>query len=231
MTQPPYGSDPERPQDRPQDATRPLPISSGQDQQYGQYGQGQQYGQSTYGQSTYGQATYGQAGQGQYGQQPYGQGQYGQAQYGQRQYGQGQHGQGQYGAQYGQTPYAPGVYGGYGYGGSGGTNGLATAALVCGLGGLVIGISAPVGIGLGIAALVQIKRRNQDGKGMAIAGLVIGSLITLGYLLLFVFLIVLGSTASDDEYYGAPTPTTTSHTVTTTIQPTTIQPTTLSATG
>ncbi|NIK54847.1 DUF4190 domain-containing protein [Kribbella shirazensis] len=203
MTQPPYGSEPERPQDRPQDTTRPLPAAPGQGQQpwvtpgqpsYGQqppqYGQqpgqyGQQPGQ--YGQSTYGQSTYGQAGQGQYGQ-----GQYGQ--------------QAQYGAQYAQGQYGYG-YGGYGYNGSGGTNGLATAALVCGLGGLVIGISAPVGIGLGIAALVQIKRRNQDGKGMAIAGLVIGSLITIGYLLLFVFLIVLGSRASDDEYYGAPTPT------------------------
>ncbi len=45
------------------------------------------------------------------------------------------------------------------------TNGLATAALVCGLGGLVIGVSAPVGVGLGIAALVQIKRRGESGKG------------------------------------------------------------------
>ncbi|WP_350279370.1 DUF4190 domain-containing protein [Kribbella sp. HUAS MG21] len=193
MTHPPQNPPPERPQDRPQDATRPLPT----------YGQQPQYGQASQGQ-------YGEASQGQYGQAgPYGQtGQYGQTN-------QGQYGaQGQYGSQYAQSPYAHSVYGGYGYTGSGGTNGLATAALVCGLGGLVIGISAPVAIGLGIAALVQIKRRNQDGKGMAIAGLVIGTLLTLGYLLLFLFLIVLGTTASNDDYYGAPTPAT-SHTITT----------------
>nr|WP_238350673.1 DUF4190 domain-containing protein [Kribbella shirazensis] len=102
--------------------------------------------------------------------------------------------------QYGQPPAAYGY--GYGYPGQGGTNGLATAALVCGLGGFVVGVSAPVAIGLGIAALVQISRRQQTGKGMAIAGLVIGSLVTLGYALLFGLVIAFGSSADDD--YGAP---------------------------
>jgi hypothetical protein len=72
---------------------------------------------------------------------------------------------------------------------------------VCGLGGFFIGISAPVAIGLGIAALVQISRRQQTGKGMAIAGLVIGSLVTLGYILLFGLVIAFGSSADDD--YGS----------------------------
>lgn len=67
---------------------------------------------------------------------------------------------------------------------SGRTNGLAIAALVCGLAGFVTWISAPVGIGLGIAALVQIKRRGDSGKGMAIAGIVSGALVTIGILLL-----------------------------------------------
>jgi hypothetical protein len=74
--------------------------------------------------------------------------------------------------------------------------------LATGIGGLFIGLSAPVAIGLGIAALVQIKRRQQAGKGLAIAGLVIGSLVTIGYGLLIGFLFVLGSTA--DEDYGTP---------------------------
>jgi hypothetical protein len=84
-------------------------------------------------------------------------------------------------APYGQQYPPPYGYGyGYGYPGSAmvKTNGLATAALVCGLGGLVIGLSAPVGVGLGIAALVQIKRRGESGKGQAIAGIVIGGLVT-----------------------------------------------------
>jgi len=51
--------------------------------------------------------------------------------------------------------------------------------------------------------LVQIKRRGQEGKGMAIAGLVIGSLATIGYGLIFALAIAFGS--SDDDY-GAPEP-------------------------
>jgi hypothetical protein len=61
-----------------------------------------------------------------------------------------------------------------------------------------------VAIGLGIAALVQLKKRPQGGRGMAIAGLVIGSLTTLGYLILFGTLIAIGASVDDD--YGAPGP-------------------------
>ncbi|TCC19488.1 DUF4190 domain-containing protein [Kribbella speibonae] len=188
MSQSPYGPEPERPQDRPQDRphdpTRAFPT-------YGRPGQpeapGAQGGTSWAppGQSTYGQVPGGQA------QAPYGQG----------------YGPGQYPSAYGQAPgpYGYGYgYGGYGYSGSGGTNGLATAALVTGLGGFVIGVSAPVAIGLGIAALVQINRSKQEGKGMAIAGLVMGSLVTLGYTLLIVLVIALGASSDDD--YSAPRP-------------------------
>ena len=106
----------------------------------------------------------------------------------------------QYPAAYGQPPAAYGY--GYGYAGqTGGTNGLATAALATGIGGIFVGFAAPVAIGLGIAALVQLKKRPEAGRGMAIAGLVIGSLTTLGYLILFGVLIAIGSTVDDD--YGA----------------------------
>ncbi|HEY3562658.1 MAG TPA: DUF4190 domain-containing protein [Kribbella sp.] len=120
---------------------------------------------------------------------------------GEPQYGQG-YGPGQYPGAYGQPP---GAYGyGYGYAGtSGGTNGVAIAALVCALGGIFIGLSAPVAIVLGIVALVQIGRRPQAGKGMAIAGVVIGSLVSLGYALLIGLLIAIG-TSEDDS--GAPDP-------------------------
>jgi hypothetical protein len=202
VTQPPYGSDPGRPQDRPQDSPRSFPTY-GRPQHAQQPGGQQPQGQQPGGQwaapgqppppqlppppqqPPYGQAPYGQAASGQ--QAPYGQG----------------YGPAQYPTAYGQPPAAYGY--GYGYPGErGGTNGLATAALATGLGGLIFGFAAPVAIGLGIAALVQLKKRPQDGKGMAIAGLVIGSVITVGYIVFFGVLIAIGSTVDDD--YGAPEP-------------------------
>ncbi|GAA3145879.1 hypothetical protein JOF29_005549 [Kribbella aluminosa] len=232
MTQPPYGSEPpERPQDRPHDPTRAFPTygrpeqpgtppTAPGEQQPGTpppTGPGRQPtdtptwaapGQHSAGTSWAApgqQPQYGQAppqfGQPQFGQaQPqFGQPQYGQPPYGQVPYGHG-YGPGQYPPAYGQPPAAYG----YGYlGGSGGTNSLATASLVTGLGGILIGVSAPVAIGLGIAALVQISRRPQAGKGMAIAGVVIGSLVTLGYVALIGLVIAFGSSGDTS---GAPNP-------------------------
>jgi len=122
------------------------------------------------------------------GQPPYGQAQYGQP--GQPQYG---YGQPQYPGSWPQ-PY------GYGYpGGGSGNNGLAIASLATGIGGFCIGFASPVALGLGIAALVQIKKRQDNGKGMAIAGVVLGGLGTLGWLAYLVLIVVLGVT-SDDDY-------------------------------
>ena len=103
--------------------------------------------------------------------------------------------------QYGQ-PYPPATYGGN-YGGPPGyagpydpyhpyrdrsheTNGMAIGSLVTSVaGGLLgiplsfvcfIGILIPiVGVVLGVVALGQIKRSNQQGRGLAIAGIVIGA--------------------------------------------------------
>jgi hypothetical protein len=99
---------------------------------------------------------------------------------------------------------------GYGYTGSGATNGMATAALVTGLGGIVFGLAAPVAVGLGIAALSQLRKRpGEGGRGMAIAGLVIGSVVTVGYVLLIGVLIAIGSTVDDEGDYGSPKPVST----------------------
>jgi uncharacterized protein DUF4190/putative regulator of septum formation len=149
--------------------------------------------QSPPGQPPYGQQPYGQPPQG-YGQPPYGAG-YGQPGYGQPGYGQ---------PGYGQFPAAYG----YGYPGAAtnATNGLATAALVTGLGSVVFSIAAPVAVGLGIAALVQIRKRQQSGTGLAITGIVVGGLVTIFWIALIVVMIVFG-TDSDDDYYGAPQPT------------------------
>lgn len=57
---------------------------------------------------------------------------------------------------------------------SSGKNGMAIASFVLGLLGIV-GISAILGIALGIVALRRIRRTSQRGKGLAIAGIVLGS--------------------------------------------------------
>ncbi|MEV6411660.1 DUF4190 domain-containing protein [Kribbella sp. NPDC051718] len=193
QSEPPRYGQPEQPQ-----YGQPEQSQYGQPPQYGQsspYGQSEQAQQPPYGQAPqYGQPGYGQPQQPgygpQYGQAPqlgqgpgYGQPQYGQGQYGQGQYGQPQYGQGQYPGQ------APAAYG-YGYPGARGdkTNALAIASLVCGLGGLVVGITAPIGVILGIIALVQIKAKKESGTAMAVVGMIVGGLITLfGIVLILAF--------------------------------------------
>ncbi|MGW2398644.1 DUF4190 domain-containing protein [Kitasatospora sp. NPDC001664] len=83
-------------------------------------------------------------------------------------------------------PYASGPYAGGPYWQgpplpAPGTNGLAVASLVLGIFGLFC-LAWTLGLGLGIAALRQLKRRPQRGKGMAVAGIVLSScwaLVTL----------------------------------------------------
>jgi hypothetical protein len=58
------------------------------------------------------------------------------------------------------------------------TNGLAIAALVCALAGLVVGISAPIGAILGHVARRQIRERGEQGDGMALAGIIVGWILT-----------------------------------------------------
>jgi hypothetical protein len=86
--------------------------------------------------------------------------------------------------------YPPPPPGGYGYqppppGGYGyqpppqgvGTNGMAIASLVCSLFGWLCVIGPILGLIFGFLALGQIKRTGQGGRGMAIAGIVIGGLV------------------------------------------------------
>ncbi|GAA1352461.1 DUF4190 domain-containing protein [Streptomyces beijiangensis] len=53
-------------------------------------------------------------------------------------------------------------------------NGLAIASLVLG----IVCVLPPLGLVLGIVALVQIKKRGEGGKGLAVAGVVLSSLST-----------------------------------------------------
>jgi hypothetical protein len=56
-----------------------------------------------------------------------------------------------------------------------GTNGMAVASLVCSLFGWLCLIGPILGLIFGFLALGQIKQSGQGGRGMAIAGIVIGA--------------------------------------------------------
>ncbi|GHA72520.1 DUF4190 domain-containing protein [Streptomyces termitum] len=76
-------------------------------------------------------------------------------------------------------PYAgvPGLYGPYGPYGQPRptTNGLAVGSLVSG----IVCCLPPLGLVLGLCALPQIKKRGQNGKGLAVAGIALSTISTL----------------------------------------------------
>lgn len=141
---------------------------------HGQQGYGQPgYGQQPYGQQNYGPQGYAQApGQPGYGQQPYGQPAYGQQPYGQPTYGQPGPGYG-LPVGYATTPQ---------YGRP--TNTMAILALVTAF------VFAPGGLVLGILARKQIAKTGEDGDGLALAGMIIGGLITAFFVVMIVFMII-----------------------------------------
>ncbi|MCM0640661.1 DUF4190 domain-containing protein [Cellulomonas wangsupingiae] len=61
------------------------------------------------------------------------------------------------------------------------TDGLAVASLVTSAGGLLLlaGLTGPIGVGLGIGALVRIRRTRAPGRGLAIAGIAVGAVGTV----------------------------------------------------
>jgi len=73
------------------------------------------------------------------------------------------------------------------------TNGAAIASLVLGVFALV-----PFSIGFGIAALRQISRRGQSGRGLAIGGLVLSGLWTIGLGGLFAIGVLTGAQRSEN---------------------------------
>ncbi|GIH26371.1 hypothetical protein Aph01nite_46810 [Acrocarpospora phusangensis] len=137
----------------------------------GQPGYGQQPGyggQPGYGDQGYGsqQPGYGQPG---YGQQP-GYDPYGQPQPGYTQpSGYDAYQQPGYQQSYAQ----PGYQQGYGYPPQRPTNGLAVASLVMGIVGLLLcGVTSILGAIFGHIAMARIKESGEEGRGMAVAGLV-----------------------------------------------------------
>ncbi len=131
-----------------------------------------------------GQPTYGGTQQPQYGEQPYGVSPY-PAQGYQQQYG---------------TPPSP-VYPaqpyGQGYPAAPSTNGMAIGALVASVAGTAIcGIGSIVGIILGHIALNQIKRTGEQGRGMAIAGIIVGYAVVALVVLYIVVVVIIATSSS-----------------------------------
>jgi hypothetical protein len=71
------------------------------------------------------------------------------------------------------------------------TNGLAIAALVCGVGGFVVGLSFIPAIICGHLARRQIRQTGEQGAGLALAGLILGYVgVALFIALIAVFLVI-----------------------------------------
>jgi len=85
---------------------------------------------------------------------------------------------------YGYSPYQP----------SRGTNGFAIASMVLGII-WIYWIGSVLAIIFGFIAYSQIKERNQGGRGMATAGLILG-FIGIAFLVLAILIVALGSSAT-----------------------------------
>ena len=94
--------------------------------------------------------------------------------------------------------------GGYGFGPPpqrGGTNGFAVVGLVLGILPVLAGI---LGIVFGAIGLRQIKRTGQDGRGMALAGVILGSIWLVLIAVLIVVAVTTGSDSDDSSSAGLP---------------------------
>ena len=72
------------------------------------------------------------------------------------------------------------------------TNGLAIASLVCGICGFLYAIPALLGIIFGIIALRQVNRDKTDGRGMAIAGIITGTVWLIAIVVLIAVIVAVG---------------------------------------
>jgi hypothetical protein len=80
-----------------------------------------------------------------------------------------------------------------------GTNGKAIGALATSLAGLLFcGLPSIVGLILGVIAMRETKRTGQEGYGLALAGAIVGGLVTAGWVLYF--LLIIGIYASGWSY-------------------------------
>ncbi|MBO2453564.1 DUF4190 domain-containing protein [Actinomadura barringtoniae] len=85
------------------------------------------------------------------------------------------------------------------------TNGMATAALICGIAGIVVcGLASPLAIIFGHISRGQIRRTGEQGDGMALAGLILGYIVTVLWLLVVLFYFgLIAALISSDHASGA----------------------------
>ncbi|WP_235624189.1 DUF4190 domain-containing protein [Mycolicibacterium goodii] len=69
------------------------------------------------------------------------------------------------------------------------------ASLVCALAGMLCCLPGPAGLILGILGMRETRRTGQEGYGLAVAGTVIGALVTVG-LVLYIILAVIGASVA-----------------------------------
>lgn len=82
------------------------------------------------------------------------------------------------------------------------TNSLAIAALCCGVGQVVAGPFAGIpAIVLGAMSLKQIRLSGEDGRSMAITGLVLGVVGTILSVLVIVFVLAIFSSVTSSMNY------------------------------
>lgn len=106
--------------------------------------------------------------------------------------------------QYPGVPAYPDPYDPYRPPTASGTNGLAIGSLVASIAGFPLlfvcytGVASWIaGVVLGVVALNQIKQTNQEGRGIAIAGVAIGAIaLVLGLIGLLVFIVVVANSSS-----------------------------------
>ncbi|TDH51752.1 DUF4190 domain-containing protein [Mycobacterium eburneum] len=99
-------------------------------------------------------------------------------------------------------PGYPSPYDPYAQGRPPGTNGMAIASLVTSLAGLFLCfVPSVVGMILGIIALGQCNRTGQEGRGMAMAGTIIGAVLTaLGVIVFIVWLFAMIAAGNSSSY-------------------------------
>lgn len=83
------------------------------------------------------------------------------------------------------------------------TNSLAIAALCCGIGQLVGGpIAGIAAVVLGSMSLRQIQQSGEDGRGMAMTGLVLGIVGLIVFVLLIIFAVALFQSAASNSSFS-----------------------------
>jgi Domain of unknown function (DUF4190) len=83
-----------------------------------------------------------------------------------------------------------------------GTNGKAIGSLVTSLVGVLFcGLPSIVGMILGVMAMRETKQTGQEGYGLALAGVIVGAIAVVGWLLYVVFVVFLIAISSSPTYF------------------------------